>query len=121
MQADLAAMQADTLAQILYIRARSEIHDGGLASLRDQISGLAAQNEQLLAEHATLRETIGALKSEQVQLRLTLQQLQVQHDGLRASLDRLDLFDQTATAVENGLLSLALLKKADHGQPSMGS
>lgn len=90
MHADIVAMQSDAIAQILHIRAQMEIRHGELA----------AQNAQL--------------RTEQEQLRLTLERLQFEHESLRAILDRLDLFDQTANAVENGLLSLALLKKPGH-------
>ncbi len=90
MQADIVAMQSDAIAQILHIRAQMEIRHGELA----------AQNAQLRAE--------------QEQLRLALDHLVFEQAGLRASIDRLDLFEQTANAVENGLLSLALLKNPGH-------
>lgn len=104
------------------------VHDA-LDRLGDGYERLRAEDERLRLEHVLLREkleplrgelhaVLDQLRDEQESWRETLEQLHREHDGLRATLARLDLFHQTAGAVEDGLLSLALLQDAQEGRKS---
>lgn len=86
-------MQAEIVAELHLTR-------GQIAGLNGELQRLNTEHERLRAEHEALGATLHGLHGEQEQLRTTLRQLQ-------AALDQLD---QTAGAVEKGLLSLALLR-----------
>jgi hypothetical protein len=49
-----------------------------------------------------------AMRAEVTRLCILCENLQVENENLHAALQRLDLFDQTATSIENGLLNLAV-------------
>jgi predicted nuclease with TOPRIM domain len=81
--------------------------------LRDEVQRLGGDYERLRDENHALRVSLDRLHEEQERFGATLDGLHGEHEALRATLARLDLFDQTARSVEDGLLSLALLRKPE--------
>jgi hypothetical protein len=98
-----ASMQVEIIAEIRLLR-------GELRQLGIEHQGLRAALDQ---QHAMLDRLHGA----QEQLHQTLARLHGEQEALAATLDRVALLDQTARSVEDGLLSLTLLRKQEADVP----
>jgi hypothetical protein len=108
-----ASMQVEIIAEIRLLRGELRQlgieHEGLRVTLGQQHAMLDRQHAMLDQQQAMLDR----LHGEQEQLHQILARLHGEQDALAATLDRVALLDQTARSVEDGLLSLTLLRKQE--------